>query len=183
MSQSSSSHEQQASSDLAREIAELAQPLETLSGLEEMAIRDAVDVTGMRPWGELHVEQSVHTLGRSALLERIFRFNVGPYPSPGGPNTIRPDDYGRWTPLDSTSWTPPYVGDYGPSERFVVAMGEQESVGYFLLPTGQSGHPFSAHYRDMSKRWSEPRLIPVPLTSREAEERTVRRFQLRPASR
>jgi penicillin amidase len=157
--------------------------LETLSGLEERAIRDAVAVTRGRPWGELHVERSVHTLGRSALIERIFRFNVGPYPSPGGPNTVRPDDYGRWSPLDSTAWTPPYVGDYGPSERFIAVMGDEGSTGYLLLPTGQSGNPFSVHYRDMSQRWSEPRLIPVPLSKRDAEDRAVRRFQLRPTSR
>ncbi len=157
--------------------------LETLARLEERAIRDAVEATGMRPWGELHLEQSVHTLGRSALIERIFRLNVGPYPSPGGPNTIRPDDYGRWSPLDSTSWTPPYVGDYGPSERFVAVMGGEGSTGYLLLPTGQSGNPFSVHYRDMSLRWSEPRLIPVPLSKRGAEDRAIRRFQLRPTSR
>ncbi len=157
--------------------------LETLAGLEERAIRDAVEATGMKPWGELHLEQSVHTLGRSALIERIFRLNVGPYPSPGGPNTIRPDDYGRWSPLDSTSWTPPYVGDYGPSERFVAVMSGEGSTGYLLLPTGQSGNPFSVHYRDMSLRWSEPRLIPVPLSKRDAEDRAIRRFQLRPTSR
>lgn len=157
--------------------------LETLFGLEERAIRDAVEATGMRPWGELHFERSVHTLGRSALIERIFRLNVGPYASPGGPNTVRPDDYLRWSSLDSTSWIPPYVGDYGPSERFVAVMGEEGSTGYLLLPTGQSGNPFSAHYRDMSQRWSEPRLIPVPLTKRDVEDRAVRRFQLRPTSR
>ena len=157
--------------------------LETLPGLEELAIRDAIEATGMRPWGELHVERSVHTLGRSGLIERLLHVNVGPYPSPGGPNTVRPDDYLRWSPLDSTSWTPPYVGDYGPSERFVAVMGETGSMGYLLLPTGQSGNPFSAHYRDMSARWSEPRLIPVPLWRRDVEDRAVRRFQLRPASR
>lgn len=156
--------------------------LETLPGLEERAIRDAVEATGMRPWGELHAERSVHTLGRSALIERIVRLNVGPYPSPGGPNTLRPDDYGRWSPLDSTSWTPPYVGDYGPSERFVAVMGAEGSTGYLLLPTGQSGNPFSVHYRDMSQRWSAPRLIPVPLSKRDAEDLAVRRFQLRPSS-
>lgn len=157
--------------------------LETLAGWEERAIRDAIQTTGMRAWGELHAERSVHTLGQSALIERVFRLNVGPYPSAGGPNTVRPDDYARWSPLDSTSWTPPYVGDYGPSERFVAVMGEEGGTGYLLLPTGQSGNPFSAHYRDMSRRWSEPRLIPVPLSRREAEARAVRRLELRPTSR
>jgi penicillin amidase len=156
--------------------------VETLAGLEEEAFRDAVRVTGLRPWGEIHFERSVHVLGRSAWLERLFRFNIGPYPSGGAPNTVRPDDYGRWSPLDSTSWTPPYLGDYGPSERFVADMREGRVVGYFLLPTGQSGNPFSSHYRDMAARWSDPQLVPVPLQRKDVDARGDRRFQLRPVS-
>lgn len=157
--------------------------VETLLGLEEMAIRDAVRATGLRPWGELHFERSVHVLGRSPWLERLFRFDIGPYPAPGGPHTVRPDDYSRWNALDSTSWVPPYIGDYGPSERFVAVLGPEGNVGYFLLPTGQSGNPFSPHYRDMARRWNDPKLIPVPLERRQAEARAVRRVQLLPLSR
>ena len=157
--------------------------LETLARLEEQALIDAVRVTGGRPWGEIHFERSVHVLSGNRLLERWFRFNVGPYPTGGAPNTVRPDDYGRWSPLDSTSWTPPYLGDYGPSERFVADMGETGAVGYFLLPTGQSGNPFSPHYRDMAARWDEPRLVPVPLRRSEVDARGSRRFQLRPRTR
>ena len=157
--------------------------IETLSGLEEQAVIDAVRVTELRPWGEIHFERSTHVLGRSPWLERLFRLHVGPYPMGGAPNTVRPDDYARWSPLDSTSWKPPYVGDYGPSERFVADMSPAGAVGYFLLPTGQSGNPFSPHYRDMAARWDEPDLIPVPLERRDVDARGARRFQLRPTSR
>lgn len=154
--------------------------VEVLPELEEHAIRDAVGATGLRPWGEIHFERSVHALGRSAWIDRLFRFNIGPYPTAGGPNTVRPDDYARWSALDSTSWLPPYVGDYGPSERFVAEMGESRSIGYFLLPTGQSGNPFSVFYRDMASRWGETRLIPVPLERTEAEARAVKTVRLLP---
>lgn len=156
---------------------------ETLPGLEERAMRDALAVTGLREWGELHFERSVHMLGRSAWLERLFGFNIGPYPAAGGPHTVRPDDYARWSPLDSTSWTPPYVGDYGPSERFVAVLGDGVAMAYVLLPTGQSGNPFSRHYRDMNDRWRGGDLVPVPLEAEAARARSVRRVSLEPVER
>jgi len=111
----------------------------------------------------------------------VFAFNVGPYPSPGGPNTVRPDDYGRWNRLDASSWTPPWSSEFGPSERFIVELREAGSAGFFLLPTGQSGNPLSPHYRDQSKRWGGGRLIAVPLDPALVRDRAVRRLILEPA--
>lgn len=155
---------------------------ETLASLEERALRDAVAATGRRPWGELHEERSVHALGRVGWLDRIFGFDVGPYPSPGAPRTVRPDDYRRWNGLDTTSWRPPWISDYGPSERLVVTLGPDLPTGGVLLPTGQSGLPFDPHYRDMSPRWrSGGPLVPLPLDSAAVEQRTVRSLRLLPA--
>ncbi|MEI4920825.1 penicillin acylase family protein, partial [Klebsiella pneumoniae] len=35
----------------------------------------------------------------------------------------------------------------GASQRMAVSPG-REAEGYFHMPTGQSGHPLSPHYRD-----------------------------------
>jgi penicillin amidase len=41
---------------------------------------------------------------------------------------------------------------FGASERMVVSPG-QEGHGIFHMPTGQSGHPLSPHYRDSHEAW------------------------------
>ena len=41
---------------------------------------------------------------------------------------------------------------FGASERFAVSPG-REAQGYFHMPTGQSGHPLSPHYRDAHAAW------------------------------
>jgi penicillin amidase len=41
---------------------------------------------------------------------------------------------------------------FGASERFAVSPG-REKDGYFHMPTGESGHPLSAHYRDENEAW------------------------------
>lgn len=153
--------------------------VETLEGLEERAMRDALAVWDGRAWGEVHEERSVHPLGHVGWLDRLFGFHVGPYPARGGPYTVRPDDPRRWWSLEG-AWRPPYLGEYGPSQRFVAEMRPDRSVGLFLLPTGQSGHPFSPHYRDMAERWESSRLIPIPLSLEEARGRAERTLQLVP---
>lgn len=132
--------------------------VERLEALEEEAARTAAAAPG-RSWGEVHRERSAHPLGTVALLDRLFGFHVGPYPSRGGPHTVRPDAPSLRSRLDSTAWKFPVVSEYGPSARFVARAAPADMAGYFLLPTGQAGNPLDPHYRDMGAVWTESPLI------------------------
>lgn len=48
---------------------------------------------------------------------------------------------------------------HGASERMVVSPSHAED-GILHMPGGQSGHPFSAHYRDQQKAWAEGDVLP-----------------------
>ncbi len=133
---------------------------ETLAQWEEEAARAAAAWTDVR-WGEAHAERSAHPLGNVAWLDRLFSFHVGPYPGRGGPYTLRASDRSLWSPLDSTSWRPPWTGENGVSQRFVARMAPPAPQGYFFLPTGQSGNPLDRHYRDMAARWAEGFLVEI----------------------
>jgi penicillin amidase len=136
---------------------------ENLDGLAEQAMRDAL--------------LAAHPIGKNRWLQRLFGFSIGPYPSPGGPNTVRPDDYRKWEALDSTSWSPPWVSEYGPSERFIAELGPDGPTGRFLIPTGQSGNPFSRHYRDLNDRWRSGELVEIPLERERFIRRSVRQIR------
>lgn len=153
---------------------------ETLAELEEGAMEDAVHAVGDRSWGDLHREVHRHPLGRVAWLDALFGFDVGPYPGPGASHTLRPDDYGRWGDIGGGSWRPPWISDYGPTERFVAELRPDGPEARFLLPTGQSGNPFSDHYRDMSERWRDGELIPVSLPGDRQEGEGGRSYVLTP---
>jgi penicillin amidase len=47
----------------------------------------------------------------------------------------------------------------GASERLAVSPGREE-LGYFHMPTGQSGHPLSPHYRDGHEAWARGEKTP-----------------------
>jgi len=154
--------------------------VESLEQLEERALEDAIRVTAGSTWGQLHEERHSHPLSSVGWLDRLFGLDVGPYPSGGGPNTLRPDDYRIWAALDAGSWTPPWTSEYGPSERFVADVSPDGIVGRFLVPTGQSGNPLSSHYRDLNPRWRAGELVEVPLDPDSARARSVRTFLLEP---
>ncbi len=123
----------------------------------------------------------MHPLGQVPILDRIFRFHVGPYPARGGRHTVRPDDPALRSGLDSTSWALPALGEYGPSERFVADLKPDGPRGYFLLPTGQAGNPLDPHYRDMASVWAESALIEVSPGRPPEHPRSV--LRLTPVSR
>ena len=68
-------------------------------------------------------------------------------------------------PLDGHPWCPRVAAPtFGASERLVVSPGH-EADAILHMPTGQSGHPLSRHYRDMQGAWrrGEPTpLLPGP---------------------
>ncbi len=142
--------------------------IETLEGLEEEAARTAATLVGQR-WGDMHLERSEHPLGQVRLLDRVLGLNVGPYPARGARHTVRPGPLR--SALDSTSWTYPMTGAYGPSQRFVAHLVPEDPRGFFLLPTGQAGNPLDPHYRDMAEVWAESPLIELSL--REVEGTSV----------
>jgi penicillin amidase len=87
-----------------------------------------------RTWGEANTAEIRHPLaGAIPFFGRYLNMPGDPLPG---------DVY---TPRASTPRT-------GPSERMVVSPGH-ESEGIMEIPTGQSGHPLSPHYRDQYHAW------------------------------
>jgi penicillin amidase len=145
---------------------------ETLDGLAAAAMRTAVERVGEQTWGQLHTTHIDHPMGVVAALDRAFRLNIGPFPNGGSPYTVNVSGWG--------GRTPPFSNAYGSSQRHVVDMADPDGSGGFVIPTGQSGNPFSRHYRDQTPLWREGRLWRIPLDRGKAEARAVSRMTLRP---
>jgi penicillin amidase len=146
---------------------------ETLDELSAAAFREARDTVNGRAWGEIHQTRIDHSLGSVEALDRVLDLNIGPFPNQGSPNTVDVAGFpGRL----------PFLNTYGPSERHVVDMADPDGAGGFVIPTGQSGLPFSRHYRDQTPMWREGRLWRIPLDRRLAAARAVERTTLRPSA-
>jgi penicillin amidase len=68
-----------------------------------------------------------------------------------------------WQELKPGGPTPPWTSEYGPSERLIVELAPEGPRGHLILPTGESGNPFSPHYRDMNRAWQGGELAELSL--------------------
>lgn len=96
-------------------------------------------------WGRVHVIEHQHTLGSVDLLKSIF--NVGPFSINGASEVINNLAYKR----DSTGI---YQVTNGPSTRRIIDFNDLEN-SWSILPTGQSGNPFSEHYQDQANMYNK----------------------------
>jgi penicillin amidase len=54
----------------------------------------------------------------------------------------------------------PYLNEHGPSLRALYDLGDR-SRSRFMHSGGQSGLPWSAHYRDFLPRWVQGKDVPL----------------------
>jgi penicillin amidase len=113
--------------------------VETLDVLARQAMDSAL-AHRLGVWGEAHRTVMQHPLGEVPVLGRVIGFSVGPFPNGGSNHTVNV--------ALSTRMRPPFTSGYGPSMRHVVDLARPDDAGGFIIPTGQSGHPLSRHYRD-----------------------------------
>jgi penicillin G amidase len=104
-------------------------------------------------WGEVHQVLYKHPFGEIPVLK--YFLNVGPYKTHGGNEVINNIMY----KLDSTGV---YNVTAGPSTRRVVDFSNiDESKA--IIPTGQSGNPFSKHYKDQTQKYLKGAFSPMLL--------------------
>jgi len=111
-------------------------------------------------WGRLHTATFSSTpLGESGIGPIESLVNRGPFPADGGTDLV-----------NATSWrfTEPAVITSHPSMRMIVDLSDFDASRW-VIPTGQSGHPFNAHYDDQIELWLNGEYLPM-LSSREAIE-------------
>ena len=94
-------------------------------------------------WERVHSIEHPHPIGQIAALRSFF--NVGPYPIHGTREVINNLAFS----YDKTGF---YKTTSGPSTRRLVDFSDVEN-SISILPTGQSGNPFSKHYRDQAEMY------------------------------
>ena len=143
----------------------------------QVSLREAVAYLSARlgtdpsswQWGRLHKITFCHALGDQPWLGRLW--NVGPSATDGDSETVLQTAVDPWAPFAATGWAPSF--------RMVVDLGDfDRSVA--VLPTGQSGHPLSRHYRDQHDLFLAGRYHLMPYSPRAVARATVARLELTP---
>ena len=150
------------------------QPEARYRELAGRAIREAAEVAGDRAWAESNRAVHGHALGDVTVLDRILGLNLGPNPHEGSPFTVNVAHWAFRTPDDDF----PFLTTSGVSMRMVAEPGNTEASGGFVIPTGQSGLPYSRHYDDQLPMWRDGTLLELSLDRGLLEASAVQRMTL-----
>jgi len=127
--------------------------IETVAFLENQL---GSDISGWN-WGKVHTLEYKHPLGTVESLKGYF--NVGPFPIKGAREVIDNRGY---------SYNEPglYKVTAGPSTRRIIDFSDIEN-SISILPTGQSGNPFSIHYKDQTEMYNNGEFRKMKLNKKE----------------
>ena len=135
-------------------------------------------------WGEIHKVTFKHMFhNKSSILDKII--NIGPFSIGGDGTTIFNTEYSfpelfeESHDLTATHHSEPYSNILGPSMRYIFDFADPDHLE-FILPTGESGHFMSPHYKDMSQMWLKGKYIKVPLREKEFIKKSKQVLQLIP---
>lgn len=104
-------------------------------------------------WGDAHVATHDHpVLGSAPFINWVVNIRQS---TSGGDHTLMRG-------LTSGEGPDPFLNVHGAGYRGVYDFADPES-SVFIISTGQSGHPLSRHYDDMSVLWRRDEYIPMTL--------------------
>lgn len=136
-------------------------PLETCTDIARMALDEALldldqrfgsNVESWR-WGDAHEAAQDHpVLGNVPVLNLLVNIRQS---TSGGDFTLM---RGRMAGTGAN----PYLNVHAAGYRAVYDFADPDS-SVFIIATGQSGHPLSRHYDDLSELWRRGEYIPMSL--------------------
>lgn len=133
---------------------------EAIKALENQLGKDVNSWT----WDRVHTLEHQHPLGKVAALRGVF--NVGPFNVPGSTEVIN-NLFFDFT--DSGE----YAVKGGPSTRRVIDFSDIEN-SISILPTGQSGNPFSKHYNDQAEMYNTGKFRKMKLNKEEISKTSTK---------
>lgn len=127
--------------------------------------------TSQWTWDKLHTLEHGHPIGQAGGLLKSF-FNVGPFPIHGSREVINNLGFGY---NESGSFN---VGS-GPSTRRIIDFSDVEN-SISILPTGQSGNPFSKHYQNQAEMYVQGEFRKMMMNKNEIIEKSDSKLILIP---
>ncbi|MEM6743455.1 MAG: penicillin acylase family protein [Pseudomonadota bacterium] len=155
--------------------------VETCAEMAGLALDDALaalsETYGPSPsgwrWGEAHEARHDHEVLGGFVLPGLI-VNIRHAASGGDYTLLRTQSMGRGPT--------PHAAAFGAGLRMAVDFSDPDA-SRFIISTGQSGHPFSRHYDDLSQVWRRGDSIRMSLDLADAEAGASGLTSLEPARR
>ena len=140
----------------------------------DQCIKELKEQLGKNPdnwkWGRVHILEHVHPIGTKKPFNKFF--NVGPFPLPGGNETINQQGF-------IMNREGVYNIKFGPALRRVIDFADPEN-GESILPTGESGNFMSKHYSDQAELFIKNATRKEMMNRSEIEKKCKDKLTLQP---
>jgi len=136
--------------------------------VDALRLRLGPDISGWQ-WGNLHHMTYEHQLSPAVSPQKQAILNVGPLPMGGDGFTVHNTGYRQSDFNQNTGASYREVADLANWDRSVT-----------LNSPGQSGDPYSSHYRDLFPLWAEGRFVPMLFSRDRVMQAAEQIFVLRP---
>jgi len=145
---------------------------ETRAEILRRVIEDLDGLDQAQPWGDVHQVFFDHPLAWIPGVGRMASdsWSRGPFRAAGDNVTINAHYWSRTRPFEVTTI---------PAMRFVTEVGNWDET-VLVLPVGQSGRPWSAHYADQIASWLEGGTQRFPYSRDAVEKSAVAWMELLP---
>jgi penicillin amidase len=115
-------------------------------------------------WKKVHTVEYQHPIGKLAIFRPFF--NVGPFEVSGSTEVIN----NQFFDFVEDGF---YKVKGGPSSRRIIDFSDIEN-SWGILPTGQSGNPFSKHYKDQAELYNTGKFRKMKLNKKEIMESSTK---------
>ena len=147
--------------------------VETRDDLVRRAMREALDETAGRAWGEIATLTFAHPMARVPVLGWFLRLSRGPFPWGGSAGSLNSNFFR----FDASGG---YIQGITPAWRQIVDFADVDNA-LMAQPAGQSGNPMSPHFFDFWPLWRTGSYWKVPLSRERVRERLASTLVLEPA--
>ncbi|MBS9464157.1 penicillin acylase family protein [Flagellimonas sp. 389] len=144
--------------------------LKSFADAWESILKDFGPDTSQWTWDKVHTLEHGHPIGQVESLRSFF--NVGPFPVHGSREVINNMAF----PYDSTGY---YKVNSGPSTRRIIDFSDVEN-SISILPTGQSGNPFSKHYKDQAELYIKGKFRKMMMNKEEIQNKAESKLVFKP---
>ncbi|AYN68205.1 penicillin acylase family protein [Euzebyella marina] len=124
-------------------------------------------------WQRVHTLEHGHPIGQVEMLRSFF--NVGPFEVEGSREVIN----NMYFPYGEDG---NYKVSSGPSTRRVIDFSDIEN-SMSILPTGQSGNPFSEHYKDQAQMYAEGKFRKMMMNKKEIQDQAESVLKFLPSNK
>ncbi|MEM9051225.1 MAG: penicillin acylase family protein, partial [Bacteroidota bacterium] len=110
-------------------------------------------------WDRVHILEHPHVFSAVSVLKEFF--HIGPFPAPGGNETVNNAGF-------ILNGNGEYIAHYGPAMRIVIDFADIENATS-ILPTGNSGNVMSPHYSDQAEMYVNGEFRKMKMNKKEIE--------------